>query len=70
MRFWNDSEGVTGMRPPTRPKRRSSDSCTDSVRRHGCSRKRERETGEREIHTKRLINYATCREEKLQSIHK
>lgn len=31
IRFWNASEGVIGMRPPSLPKRRSRDSCTDSV---------------------------------------
>jgi len=30
IRFWNASDGVTGIRPPTRPNLRSSDSCTDS----------------------------------------
>lgn len=31
IRFWKDSDGVTGMRPPTRPNLRSRDSWTDSV---------------------------------------
>ena len=31
IRFWKASDGVTGMRPPTRPNLRSRDSCTDSV---------------------------------------
>lgn len=32
IRFWKDSDGVTGIRPPTLPKRRSNDSWTDSVK--------------------------------------
>lgn len=31
IRFWKASDGVTGIRPPTRPNLRSRDSCTDST---------------------------------------
>lgn len=31
MRFWKASDGVTGILPPTLPKRLSSEACTDSA---------------------------------------